>query len=253
MRHRAVPALAAITLIAISQVAGAAELKVLTGAGLAVPVRALAADFGARHAVTVTVTADTAGGVQKRMEAGEAYDLVIGTTQVVETLAEKKLVAGDRFTIARMVEGIAVKMGAPSPDLSDIAALKKTLLAAKSIAYVDPATGAVSGVFLLSVTAKLGIEDQVKAKAVLTRTGSAVPDAVAKGDAELGVTLISEMLPNKGVAAFPLPNEVQMTTLYAASLSAHSQNDSAKLLLDELHGAKGRNAIEKSGLVPIKN
>jgi molybdate transport system substrate-binding protein len=253
MARGAILALALASMYAVPQAAFAADLKILSGAGLAVPVRALAADFGARHAMTVTVTTDTAGGVQTRMEAGEAYDLVIGTTQVVETLAQKKLVAGDRFVIARMVEGLAVKAGAPKPGLADAAALKQTLLAAKSIAYVDPATGAVSGVFLLSVAAKLGIEDQVKAKAVLTRTGAAVPDAVAKGDAELGVTLISEMINDRRVASFALPDEVQMTTRYAASLSARPQNEAAKILLDELHGAKGRDAIGKSGLVPVNN
>lgn len=253
MTRGAILALSLIAMGAIPQAAVGADLKILTGAGLAVPVRVLAADFGARHATAVTVTTDTAGGVQKRMEAGEVYDLVIGTTQVVETLARKKLVGGDRFVIARMVEGLAVKSDAPRPDLSDAAALKQTLLAAKSIAYVDPATGAVSGVFLLSVAAKLGIEDQVKAKAVLTRTGAAVPEAVAKGDAELGVTLISEMINDRRVAAFALPDQVQMTTRYAASLSAHPQNETAKMLLEELHGAKGREAIEKSGLVPVSN
>ncbi len=253
MRRFAIPVLAAVAWVATSQTCAAVELKVLTGAGLAVPVRALAADFGARHGVTVTVTTDTAGGVQDRTEAGETYDLVIGTAQVVETLAQKSLVAGPRFRIARMVEGVAVKAGTPRPDLSDAAAVKKTLLAAKSIAYVDPATGAVSGAFLLSVAQKMGIADQVKGKAVLTRRGADISDAVAKGEADLGVTLISEMLPDKRVTALPLPDEIQMTTIYAASLSARVQNKDAGLLLDELHGHAGREAIEKSGLVPVDN
>jgi molybdate transport system substrate-binding protein len=244
---------ALIAVMALMRPGAAAELKVLTGAGLAVPVRAISADFGARNAMTVTVAIDTAGGVQKRMEAGEAFDLVIGTQQVIGILTDKKLVAPEHFNIARMVEGVAAKAGAARPDLSDTAAVKRTLLAARSIAYVDPATGAVSGAFLLSVAEKLAIADQVKAKAVLLQSGSAVPEAVARGDAELGVTLISEMLPNKGVTAWPLPEEIQMTTVYAAALAAQSGNPSAKLLLDELHSPKGRDAIAKSGLVPINN
>ena len=231
--------------------ASAAELKVPTGAGLAGPVRALAGDFGARNHVTVTVVTDTAGGVQKRIEAGEPFDVVIGTAQVIDALAGEKLVALEHFRLARMVEGIAVKAGAPRPALGDAAAVKKTLLAARSIAYVDPASGAVSGAFLLSVAGKMGIADQVKAKAVLQQAGSAVPQAVAKGEAELGVTLISEMLPNKGVAAWPLPDEIQMTTVYAASLSAHPANEAAEKFLEDLRGPDGRSAIEKSGLAPL--
>ncbi len=201
--------------------------------------------------MAVTVVTDTAGGVQKRMEAGEKFDLVIGTAGVIDALTGEKLVAAQHFAVARMVEGLAVKNGAPAPDLHDEAAVKQALLAARSIAYVDPETGAVSGAFLLQVADKMGIADQVRAKAVLTRTGAAVPEAVAKGDAELGVTLISEMLPNPGVTARPLPQEIQMTTIYAAALSAHPENPAAKLLLDELHGPRGRETIEKSGLVAL--
>jgi molybdate transport system substrate-binding protein len=229
----------------------AADLKVLTGAGLAGPVRALAADFGTRNHITVTVAIDTAGGVQKRMEAGEAFDLIIGTAAVIGTLTGEKLVAPAHFNIARMVEGVAAKAGAPKLDLHDAAAVKQALLAAKSIAYVDPATGAVSGAFLLEVADKMGILDQVRAKAVLQHAGSAVPEAVAKGDAELGVTLISEMLPDPGVQAWPLPDEMQMTTIYAAALSAHARSHAAKALLEELRGARGRETIAKSGLMPV--
>jgi molybdate transport system substrate-binding protein len=231
--------------------AAAQDLKVLTGAGLAGPVRALAADFGVRNGMTVTVAIDTAGGVQKRMEAGEAFDLVIGTGAVIDTLTKENLVAAEHFEIARMVEGVAAKAGAAKPDLRDAAAVKQTLLAAKSIAYVDPATGAVSGAFLLSVAEKMGIADQVKAKAVLQKAGSAVPQAVADGEAELGVTLISEMVNSKGVTAWPLPGEIQMTTIYAAAVTKQAQNNAAKTLLEELRGPRGRETIATFGLVPV--
>ena len=137
-------------LLVLAAPAGAKELRVLTGAGMAVPVRALAADFGAKANVQVSVVSDTAGGVQKRVEAGEKYALEIATTTVLDALSDKHLLALHHHALAQMVAGIAVKAGEPMPDLPDANAFRDLLRAARSIAYVDPAQGGITGVFFMA-------------------------------------------------------------------------------------------------------
>ena len=247
-----VPAL--LFLLAAAMPANAKELKILTGAGMSMPVRALAADFGQRSGVSVSVVSDTAGGVQKRMEAGEKFDLVIGTTTVLETLTRENKVLGQHADLAQMVAGISAKAGVTKPALADSAQLKATLLQARNIAYVDPASGGITGVFFLQQADKMGIGDQVRAKAVLKPNGTGVADAVARGEAQYGVTLISEMLPNKGVTVWPLPDDLQMTTIYTAAVATNAENAmDANALLNDLRGPKGRDASIQAGLKPVAN
>jgi molybdate transport system substrate-binding protein len=234
--------------------ASAKDLNILTGAGMSMPVKALAADYGTRTGAHVTVVSDTAGGVQKRMEQGEKFDLVIATQAVMDGLTKDGKVVGGHTDLAQMVAGIGARKGAPKPAIADSAAVKATLLAAKNISYVDPAMGGITGVFFLQQADKLGIGSEVRAKAVLKPNGSGVAEAVAKGDAQYGVTLISEMLPNKDVTVWPLPDDIQMTTIYAAALSTNAENAmDARSLLDELRGPKGRQASLNAGLKPVGN
>jgi molybdate transport system substrate-binding protein len=239
-------------LLATSIQAYAKELKILTGAGMTVPVKALAADYGKRTHIKVTVVSDTASGVQKRIEADEKFDLVIGTQQVMDRLTLEGKIALEHADLARMVAGIGAKAGTAKPAIATTDQFKATLLAAKSITYVDPASGGITGVFFLSHADRIGISRQVRAKAVLKPNGQGVAAAVANGQAQYGVTLISEMLPNKKVTVWPLPAELQMTTIYAGAVSTHAQNamDATKMLAD-LAGEKGRDASLKAGLIPL--
>ncbi|MFO1247121.1 MAG: substrate-binding domain-containing protein [Alphaproteobacteria bacterium] len=252
MLRFAVPALAVLLAGAVS--ADARELKILTGAGMSMPVRALAADYGKRTGIAVTVTSDTAGGVQKRIEAGEKFDLVIGTQAVLDTLTRDGKVAAAHSDLARMVAGIGARKGAAKPAVADSAQFKATLLAAKNITYVDPASGGITGVFFLSQADKLGVGADVRAKAVLRPNGEGVAKAVAAGDAQYGVTLISEMLPNPGVTVWPLPDDLQMTTIYTAALANDAQNAmDAEAMLDDLRGPRGQEASIKAGLKPVSH
>jgi molybdate transport system substrate-binding protein len=232
----------------------AKDLKVLTGAGMSMPVKALAADFSARTGDHVTVVSDTAGGVEKRMEAGQAFDLVIATQTVVQGLTKSGKVLPNHFDLAQMVAGIGARSGTAKPAIADADQMKATLLAAKTISYVDPASGGITGVFFLAQADKLGIGEQVRAKALLESNGTGVAEAVASGKAQYGVTLISEMLPNKAVTVWPLPGELQMSTIYAAAIASNAENAmDAGLLLDDLRGPKGRDASLRAGLKPVAN
>jgi molybdate transport system substrate-binding protein len=232
--------------------ADAKELKILTGAGMSMPVKALATAFGQRTGTQVMVVSDTAGGVQKRIEAGEAFDLVIGTTTVLDNLTRAGKVSGQHADLAQMVAGISAKKGTAKPPLGASRQFKATLLEAKTIAYVDPASGGITGVFFLQQADKMGIGQQVRAKAVLKPNGTAVAEAVASGEAQYGVTLISEMLPNKGVTVWPLPDDNQMTTIYTAAIATHAENAmDAEALLNDLRGPNGREASLTAGLKPV--
>ena len=234
--------------------ASAKDLKILTGAGMSMPVEALAADYGRRTGVHVSVVSDTAGGVQKRIEAGETFDLVIGTTAVLDTLTQEGKVAAQHADLAQMVAGISAPRGAAKPAIADSSQVKATLLAAKTIAYVDPASGGITGVFFLQQADKLGVGQEVRAKAVLKPNGTGVAQAVATGEAQYGVTLISEMLPNKGVTVWPLPDALQMTTIYTAAVATNAENAmDAEALLKDLRGPKGREASLTAGLKPVSN
>ncbi len=236
----------------LAGIAYAKDLKVLTGAGMSMPVKALAADFGARTGDTVTVVSDTAGGVQKRVETGETFDLVIATEAVMDTLTKAGKVSATHNRLAQMVAGIGARLGTPKPAIADAAQVKATLLAARNITYVDPASGGITGVFFLSQADRLGIGTEVRAKAVLEPNGTGVAAAVASGEAQYGVTLISEMLPNKGVTVWPLPDALQMTTIYAAALTSDAENAmDAGALLEDLRGPSGRQESLKAGLKPV--
>ena len=232
--------------------AQAKDLKILTGAGMSMPVRQLAGEYAARTGTKVDVVSDTAGGVQKRMESGEAFDLVIATVTVVDNLTRAGKVGSAHSNLARMVAGIGARKGAPQPAIGDAQAVKATLLAAKNISYVDPASGGITGVFFLSQADKLGIGHEVRAKAVLARNGTGIAAAVADGSAQYGVTLVSEMLPNPNVTVWPLPEQLQMTTIYTAAIATDAQNAmDAAAMLDDLRGPKGRDANLKAGLQPV--
>jgi molybdate transport system substrate-binding protein len=188
------------------------------------------------------------------MEAGEKFDLVIGTTAVLDTLTQQNKVSASHTDLAQMVAGISAKVGEAKPAIADSGQVKALLLAAKTISYVDPASGGITGVFFLQQADRLGVGAAVRAKAVLKPNGTGVADAVASGEAQYGVTLISEMLPNKGVMVWPLPDELQMTTIYTAAIATNAENAlDAGALLNDLRGPKGRDASIKAGLKPASN
>jgi molybdate transport system substrate-binding protein len=242
---------AACALMAWAPVAQAQDLKILAGAGMAAPVRALADDYEARTLVHAQITVDTVSKIAGRLEAGEKYDLVIATTPVMDELADKNLIAPERALLARMVLGVATRQGAAVPVLRNAGDLKAALLAARSVAFVDPALGAVSSKFLLEQAGKMGIVDALAAKALIQKSGAGVPQAVARGDAELGVTLISEMVSTPGITLTPLPPDAQLNLIYAAAIAADPERgDAAFDFMAVLRRSEDR--YKQAGLGPVQ-
>ena len=219
-------------LAAVAGPAAAAELNVLSAGAVKTIVTELADAFRQETGHTVKLTFDTVGAQRKRAVT-EPVDVLILTDAAIDEMAgQGQVVAGTRTDLARAGIGVGVREGAPRPDISTPEALKRALLAARSLVYVDPARGATSGIHFAGVLQRLGIADAVKDKTVLWPGGFAA-EAVVKGQAELVVHQISEILPVRGVTLVgPLPKELQKITTYSGGLAAKSAApDAARTLL----------------------
>ena len=232
--------------------ATAAEIKVLTAGAFKQVVLALVPDFEKQSGHKVIVDNGTAGQLKKRIEGGEAFDVAVITPAVVDELTGKgKLAQGSRVNLASVGVGVVVKEGAPKPDVSTVDAFKRALLAAKSVAYIDPASGGSSGIYIDKLLERLGIADQIRPKAKLKKGGH-VADLIVSGEAELGLHQISEIVPVKGaVLVGPLPKDIQNTTTYAAGLSASAKDKSAaEALIKAFSGPAAAAVLKSKGMEP---
>jgi molybdate transport system substrate-binding protein len=232
--------------------ATAAELKVLTAGAFKQVVVALVPAYEKQTGNNVIIDNDTAGGLKTKIEGGEAFDVAIITPAVLKELtASGKVAAGSTANVASVGVGVVVKEGAAKPDIGTVDAFKRALLAAKSVAYIDPASGGSSGIYIDKLLERLGIADQIRPKAKLKKGGH-VADLIVSGEAELGLHQISEIVPVKGaVLVGPLPKEIQNTTTYAAGLSASTQNKAAaQALLQVFSGAEAAAVLKSKGMEP---
>lgn len=240
----------ALCITGITVNALAAELKVLSGGAVKAAVTELAETWGRETGTRVTVTYATTGASLQKLAAGEPADVVILASEAIDQLSAKgSVVAGTRVDVARVGIGVAVREGAPSPDISTPEAVKQSVLAAKSIAYMDPSKGGTSGIHFTKVLEEMGIASAVKSKAVLVDTGFAA-ERVARGEAELVVHQISEILPVKGVTLIgPLPREIQKITVYSAAVAAKSEiRDAAKAFIASMMTPAARATFAAAGL-----
>ena len=202
------------------QAAHAADIKVLTAGAYKSVLVALQPEFERRTGHKLMIENDTAGALQKRINGGEAFDLVVLTPGALEQLAKAGKVQAGATTLARVAIGVAVKAGAPLPDISCVAAFQNTLLAARAVATIDPAAGGSSGIYLWQWFEKAGIAQQLKPKAVLV-PGGLVAERVVNGQADIAIHQISEILAVPGATLVgPLPEAIQNYTVYAGALSA---------------------------------
>src|SRR5882672_3885536 len=200
--------------------AGAAEIKLLSSAAMTTVLEDLVPKFEKTTGHKVTLVLATSGALNKRVAEGETADLLISTGAGIDGLIKDgKLVSGSRVDIARSGMGVAVKAGAPKPDISTPETFKQALLAAKSVAYTDPASGGASGIHFVKVLDQLGIAAQVNAKAKLGQ-GTPTADFIIKGEAELAIQQIPELKSVAGVDVVgPLPAALQSTTLLTSPVA----------------------------------
>ena len=204
--------------------AHAAELQVLSAGAMRSIVTDLGAAFEKETGHTLKFNFATVGVIKAKLAEATPVDVVIMTDEAMRDMARQGAVAEGTWTaIGRTGIGVGVRDGAPKPDIGSPEALKQTLLSTKSLVYVDPAQGGTSGIHFAGVLQKLGIAEAVKPKTTLV-PGGYPAELVAKGDVELVVHQISEIVPVKGVTLVgPLPKDLQKITVYAAGVTVPSK------------------------------
>ena len=227
--------------------AGAAEIKVLSTQATEDTYRELVPQFEQATGLKVTTVFTGTLNAQKRLADGESYDMIIMAGPAIDAQIEAgKALAGSRVDLAKSGVALGVPKGAPKPDIGSVAALKKTILAAKSIGY---STGP-SGVYMVSLFDKLGVADQVKGKLKQTPSGVFVGDLIAKREVEIGFQQVSEIatFPDVDLVG-PLPAEVQQTTVFSSAIIAGAkQAEAAKALVKFLTTPQAAEAFKKRGM-----
>jgi molybdate transport system substrate-binding protein len=243
----------AISIVGMSKLAAAAEIKMVSGGAFRQVLSTLAAQYEKESGNKVDVSYQTVGQHVTLIRGGkEDFDIAVLTPDAIDGLVKDgKIVPGSRADLAKTGIGVVVKAGAPSPDISTVEAFKRALLAARSVAYIDPKAGGSSGIYVDRLLERLGIADQIRPKAVLVQ-GGAVADHIASGEAEIGVHQISEILPVAGVKLVgPLPAEIQNYTVYAAGIGTGAKSAAAaKALVQFLAGPQALPIIKAKGMEP---
>jgi molybdate transport system substrate-binding protein len=230
--------------------AAAADIIVLTAGAYKPVLLDLAPAFEATSHNTVVISNDTAGGVTARVVRGEEIDLVVLPAAAIDGLAgQGRIVADSVVPVAKSGIGVVVKEGQPLPDISTVEAFKRTMLAAPSFAYIDPASGGSSGIYLAQLFDKLGIGEALRRTAVLV-PGGLVGSRVDNGEAALGLQQMSELRAVHGVTVVgPLPAEIQNYTVYAAGIPTVARRPAAaRALLEQLRGEAAVKALTARGL-----
>src|SRR2546428_10388837 len=232
----------------------AAEIKVLTSRAMNHVLTELAGAFQRTSGHKITLILAPPSEIMKRVVDGEIVDVVMSGVTVDNLVKQGKIAPGDRLVLAQVGIGVAVRAGAPKPDISSPEALKRTLLAAKSIVYTDPAIGGASGIQFEKVIDRLGIAKEIKAKSIVNARAATKPSAefVARGEAELGIQLISEIVSVPGAELLgPLPGDLQaMTAILAGILTTAPEPDAARALLRFLTSLAAAAAIKAAGMEP---
>src|SRR5882672_10392501 len=240
-----------ISLLALAAIApaSAADLKLLTAGAFKSMALELVPEFEKKTGHKVTIENDTAGGLARRIVGGEYFDVVVMPPAPMASLLGSKLVESSAKPLARVGIGVAIKQGAPVPDISTVDAWKQSLLKARAIAYTDPASGGTAGTYLANLFEKIGIAAELKPKSVLVKGGLAAEKLIT-GEAEIAMQPASELLAVPGaVLVGPIPLEVQTYIIYAGAVSAAARDQAAAdALLAALHGPDKAALLKKKGM-----
>jgi molybdate transport system substrate-binding protein len=243
-------ATAIAVLAAGAQPSATADVGVFTSAAPAEVEKALAAGFAETTGNRVVFTVGTVKEIQDKLSASAPPDIVVLPAPALDALDNAAgLRRGSRIDLARVGIGVVVRQGAPLPDISTADAVRKTLLAARSIAHPDPLGGGFAGAQITRMFARLGISDAVKPKVTLAYAFTGGVSQIANGDAEIGLFNISEILPVKGVTLVgPLAPELQSYITFSAALHAGALSPGPALsFLRWLSDTNARDAWTKGG------
>ncbi|HXQ50512.1 MAG TPA: molybdate ABC transporter substrate-binding protein [Stellaceae bacterium] len=251
MRISLVAALAFLTAWSGSP-AGAAEITLIAPGGIRAVIEQLIPDFEAKTGHTVKATFGSGKGTHAQVARGDAFDVPVVQPPYDDVIASGHVVTSSATPLATVSVGIAVRAGAPKPDISSDDAVRRVLLAANSLAYPNPALGAAAGVSFEATLQKLGIAEAMKPKLRLAARGAGAMAMLAKGETELGVTFVSEIVTEPGVEAVgPLPRDVSPPTGLVAFVSAQAKDpDAAKALVSFLSSPEAAPVYRTHGMEP---
>jgi molybdate transport system substrate-binding protein len=253
MKTNAVRLAIALTAMLLFPAASFAQVKVIISGGFTAAYRELLPEFERTSGITVTTTSGGSVGsgpntIGAQVRRGVPADVIILAREgLKELIDEGRIVTGTDVDLARSVIGMVVRAGAPKPDISSVESLKQTFLHAKSVAM----SSSTSGVYLTTVLfPKLGIASEMKDK--VSMNGAA---AVSRGEAEIGLQQVSEVLPLPGVEFVgKIPDEVQYVTIYSAAVvKSSSQVEASKRLIAFLSSDRATATIAKSGMDPLRS
>ncbi len=234
---------------ALTGTAHAAEITVMGTQAVKAAYSELVPDFERSSQHKVSTAWVGSSDIMKRMKDGEVVDLVLLASGSIDELVKLgKIVPGSRVDLAKSGVGMAVRAGALKPDISTSEALKRTLLAAKSIGI----SSGSSANYLVGLFQRMGIADELKPKIKQIAPGLAVGEIVARGEAEIGFQQVSELLPIAGITFVgPLPPDIQNKTLYSGGIHTGAKApEAATALLQFLKSPAARSAFVKAGMEP---
>ena len=226
----------------------AAEIKVWAARAIATVLAEIGPQFERTTGHKLNITSDLPPAFERRANAGEQFDILIsGSSPVDAWIKDRKIIAETRTDIARSGIGVEVRAGARKPDISSVEAFKRALLDAKSIAYLRVG----SGIYVDDVLKRLGIAEAIKSKVTRPESDS-VSELVAKGEVEIGIVVITQILTTPGVDLVgPLPPEIQSSVVFTAGVSANSRApDAARQLIKFLTGPTAIPVIRAQGMEP---
>lgn len=234
-----------------AEAASAAEVRLLSTVGLKSVMELVLPDFERTSGHKITVAYGTAASLKKRIDEGELFDVTVLTPSMIDDLVKQgKAASAARADLARAGTGFGIRTGAPTPDISTDEKLKAFLLSVKSISHGDPALGGFGAVYFVKVSTALGIADALKAKTTYSKPGEGAILA-SKGEVDLGVGMLSEVVPVAGVQALPYKTDDPASFIAFTGVTALGPKDvdASRALLDFLQSTKVKDVIKTQGMV----
>jgi molybdate transport system substrate-binding protein len=222
------------------------EITLIAPGGIRAAIEQLIPGFERKTGHKVKATFGSGLGTKKQVASGEAFDVPIVQPPYPEVIASGNVVANSATPLATIAVGVAVRKGAAKPDISTPEAVKRMLLAAKSVSYPNAAGGAAAGVSFDETLKKLGIAEQMQPKLKRAQGGAGAMTMVAKGEAEIGLTFLSEMEDPGVEAVGPLPKQISPPTSLVGFISAHAKDPTAARALLDYLSSKDAAAVYKA-------
>ena len=245
----------AAALILLAGPAPAAEINALISTALKSVTDELLPPFERTNGHSIRASYGPSGALIPRFNGGQRADLFLTDSKAIDGLIQQGKIVAGRIDLARTGIGIAVRKGAPKPDVSTPEALKRALLAARSVAHAAPSGGSITAAHIMGMFEKLGIAADVTPKVKLAAGGpdGRVSVLVSSGEAEIGLQQLSELISNPEVEVIGmLPAELQLTTIYSAGITASAKEaDAARALIKVLAAPSAAPIYKARGLDPI--